>query len=421
MQCVMQLGLKIDAGLIFGFSYFFDVTGFLYKNYVHGSSLFLLLAVPMILIFVAYLHKPNLSEDLFTNQGLILWFIFLSYTIISLGWAFNDSLGFYKIQILLIHGIIPGVFTFIIYKKYKTFSWTSVLLFGLAYSVIYHFFAIYTAEFPGRLTLPGGNPIFGARVLFVAVTIALWGKRIPLLLRFATIGFGVFSGIATQSRGPLLALLIANILVLVYVLYMKHKQGLIQITNSLKIGVSVLLIISGFVAWQFKDQIRDVIGDSRFAILVSQNQLAGDANYVSRKYLQMEAIDKVIEHPFFGTGLGGDSVNAEFYYPHNVILEIASELGLIGLALWLMAFLYSCFIAKYNVIFLVLMIQTIISSLFSGDFGFNYEYILVAITALAFTPNQKLKILGGYGKNLLYFSRFRLRRGRSSSLIITKE
>jgi O-antigen ligase len=415
MQCVMQLGLKMDAGLVFGFSFFFDLTGYFFKTYVHGSSLFLLCAVPMILVVVAFLHKPMLTEDLFTNQGLKLWFIFLGYSIVSLGWAFNDSLGFSKVLILFIHGVIPGIYTFIIYKKYKTFSWTTVLLFGLAYSIVHHFFAIYTAEYPGRLTLPGGNPIFDARILFAAVTIALWGKRIPLLLRLTTIGFGIVSGIATQSRGPLLALVIANILVLMYVLYKKYKNGQLQISNVLKIGVFVLLIMTGFLAWQFKDQMQEVIGGSRFTVLVNQNQLVGDANFLGRKYLQMAALDKFIEHPFFGTGLGGDSVMGKFLYPHNIILEIASELGFVGITLWLIAFLYSCFVAKHSAVLLVLLIQTMISALFSGDFGFNYEYILVAITALALSPKRKVKDVDGHGKNHLYIDRFGLRRSGSAS------
>jgi O-antigen ligase len=411
----MQLGLKIDAGLIFGFSYFFDLTGFLYKTYVHGSSLFLLLAVPMILILIAFLHKPMLGEDLFTNLGLRLWFIFLSYSIISTGWAFNDSLGFYKVQMLLIHGVIPGIYTFIMYKKYKTFSWTTVLLFGLGYSIIHQLFALYTVEYPGRLTLPGGNPIYDARILFATVTIALWGKRIPLPLRLAAVGFGIVSGIATQSRGPLLALVIANILVLLYVLYKKHKNDRLQISNALKVGVSVLLIIAGFVAWQFKDQMQNVIEESRFTVLINQNQLVGDANFLGRKYLQMAALDKFIEHPFFGTGLGGDSIMGRFYYPHNIILEIVSELGLVGITLWLIALLYSWFVAKHSGVLLVLLIQTMISALFSGDFGFNYEYILIAITALALSPKQKIKDDDGHGKNHLYFNRIGLRRSRSAS------
>jgi O-antigen ligase len=413
VQCVMQLGLKIDAGLIFGFSYFFDLIGFLYKTYVQGSSIFLLLALPMIPIIVAYLYKPPLGGDLVTNQGIRLWFIFLIYSIVSLGWASNDSLGFSKFQILLVHGVIPGIYTYLIYKKFKTFSWTSVLLFGLAFSILHHIYAIYTPQYPGRLTLPGGNPIFDARILFAAVTIALWGKNIPMLLRVATIGFGITSGIATQSRGPLMALIIANMFVLFYILYKKYKAGQLKINNSLKIGIFILLVIASFFAWNYKDQMQTVIGDSRFAVLVNQNQLAGDANFVGRKDLQTAALDKFMEHPFFGTGLGGDSVMGKFYYPHNIVLEIASELGLVGITLWLIAFLYSCFAAKRSGVLLVLIIQAMISALFSGDYGFNYEYILIAFTALALMG--KVKEVHEYGKDHLSSDGIRLRRSGSAS------
>ncbi|WP_310501316.1 O-antigen ligase family protein [Paenibacillus qinlingensis] len=411
----MQLGLKLDAGWIFGFSFFFDLIGFLYKKYMHGSSLFLLLAVPMILVGVTFLHKRRLSEGLFTSQGLLLWFIFLSYSIISLSWAFNDQLGFSKLQILLIHGIIPGIYIFIVYKKYKKFSWTSVVLFGLAYSIMHHLYALYTPLYPGRLTLPGGNPIFDARILFGAVTIAIWGKRIPLILRISTICFGLVSGIATQSRGPLLALLVANLLVLIYVLYKKYKNNQLRISNSFKIGAMLLIIVVGFVTMHFRDQVQDAIGGSRFTVLVNQNQLAGDANFLGRKYLQANALNKFMDNPFFGTGLGGDSLMGRFYYPHNIVLEIASELGLVGITLWGMAIIYSCYIARFSGVLLALLFQGVISALFSGDFGYNYEYLLVAITALALAPKVKEKDVDRHGQNHLYFNRFRLRRGRSSS------
>ncbi|MGG1514137.1 O-antigen ligase family protein [Paenibacillus oryzisoli] len=415
LQCVMQLNLKLDAGWIFGFSFFFDLIGFLYKKYVHGSSLFLLLALPFVLVGITFLHKKRLSEGLFTNKGLLLWFLFLSYSIISLGWAFNDELGFSKLQILFIHGIIPGIYTFIVYKKYKKFSWTSVVLFGLAYSITHHVFALYTPEYPGRLTLPGGNPIFDARILFGAVTIAIWGKQIPLVLRVATIGFGIYSGIATQSRGPLLALVIANVLVLIYVLYKKYKNDQLRISKSFQIGALLFLIVIGFVAMHYKEQALEVIGGSRFTVLVNQSQLTGDANFLGRKYLQINALNKFVDHPFFGTGLGGDSLMGRFYYPHNIILEIASELGLIGITLWGIAFLYSCYIARFSGVLLVLLIQSMVSALFSGDYGYNYEYLLVAITALALAPKAKEKDVDRHGQNYLYFNRFRLRRSRSSS------
>lgn len=419
MQSVMQFGMKIDAGWIFGFSYFFDLTGYLYKTYVHGSSLFLLLAVPMFLLVVAFLDKPKLGEDLFTNQGIKLWLVFLLYSVISVNWAYNDDFGIFKLQIISIHGIIPGIFTFIIYKMYRTFTWTPVVLFGLGYSIIHHLFGEYPAEYPGRLTLPGGNPIYDARILFAAVTIAIWGKRIPLVLRLVTIGFGIYSGIATQSRGPLLALLVANGCVLLMVLFIKYMNKKLHINKWVKVGAFALVLIGAFTAWHYNDQLQEVIGTSRFTVLVNQDELVGDANYLGRKYLQKEAWDQFISHPFFGTGLGGNDIMGNYNYPHNIVLEIASQLGLVGMTLWLIALVYSCFIAKHSGVLLALLIQSVISALFSGDFGYNYEYILIAITALALAPKQNVKDVERNGKDHLHTDGIRLRRsggaGRSIS------
>jgi len=105
-------------------------------------------------------------------------------------------------------------------------------------------------------------------------------------------------------------------------------------------------------------------------------------------------------------GLGGDR---DVEYRHNLIIEIASELGLVGVALWSIAFLASIYATKHSGILLVLIIQTFIAALFSGDLGYNYEYLLVTFAAFATMPSRErateAKEGGFYEQNRLSYYR----------------
>jgi hypothetical protein len=105
--------------------------------------------------------------------------------------------------------------------------------------------------------------------------------------------------------------------------------------------------------------------------------------------LQEVALGRFIAHPFFGTGLGGPDLNGNLNYPHNLMLEMAGELGMVGLLLWGIAFAFTCRVAWRHSVVLALLVQTFASTMFSGDFGFNYEYLMVAVAALALWREPK--------------------------------
>ncbi|WP_235947652.1 O-antigen ligase family protein [Paenibacillus glycinis] len=396
IQCVTELNLQMDAGYVFGFSIFFDLIGHFYKLYVPGNSLFLLLAVPVLPVLYCLFQRPTDSWDIVKDQGIWLWFLFFGYSIVSLSWAVNDSSGLVKEQILFIHGVIPGVYTYIVYKKYGKFSWTVVALFGLAYAIAHLALGGYTAEYPGRLTLPGGNPIFDARMSLIAVAVSLWGRNIPLFVRLVTIGVAMTSAIYTQSRGPLVAFVIANLIGLLIIGVNKYRKGELKAYYSYFQLAFVAIIVSGIAASFFTTQITDWIGGSRFAVLVDKGQLEGDDNFTGRLDLQLKALGKLEQYPYFGTGLGGNTPTVARDFPHNIVLEIGSELGFVGLFLWGLALTVSMWAVKRNTILVVLLLQTLGSALVSGDFGFNYEYILVAFVSLAFLPKREAR---GAGNN----------------------
>ncbi|MNX08851.1 O-Antigen ligase [compost metagenome] len=389
VQCILQFGLKIDAGYVLGFSIFFDAIGYFYKQYIPINSLILLVGAPLLLVIIALFQKPSILRDMFSNGGLWLWALFFGYCVVSFAWASMNSSGLSKELLLIIRAVIPGLYTYIVYKRYGKLSWTVVAMFGLAYAATHLVFGQYNPEYPGRLTLPGDNPIFNARISLIAATVAIWGRNIPWLLRLATLGAALTSAFATQSRGPVASFVAANLLILAYFLYKKYKNGEFRKLKRYTAVIAGAALLAAVAAGLYSDQLGQMVGSSRFTVLFSQSQLKGDDNFLGRMDLQIKAFESFQEHPFFGSGLGGSTPPVQDEFPHNVIIEMANELGVAGLFMWLVAYLFSLWSARFHPVLMVLLIQSLGCALLSGDFGYNYEYMLMAFVSLVFVPTRQ--------------------------------
>ncbi|USB33026.1 O-antigen ligase family protein [Paenibacillus sp. YPG26] len=384
IQCILQLGLRLDAGYVLGFSIFFDAVGYFYKQYIPVNSFILLVGAPLLFVIIALFEKPDILREMFSNEGLWLWGLFLSYCVLSYAWAPMNSSGLSKELLLIIRAVIPGLYTYILCKRYGKLSWTIVALFGLAYAATHLLFGQYSSEYPGRLTLPGDNPIFNARISLIAAAVAIWGRNIPWLLRLVTLGAALTSAFATQSRGPVASFVAANVLILAYILYKKYKNGELRNLKRYTAAIAGSVLLAAAAAGLYSEQLGQWIGSSRFTVLFSQSQLKGDDNFLGRMDLQIRALESFQEQPFFGSGLGGSTPPVQKEFPHNIIIEMASELGITGLFMWLAAYLFSLWSARAHPVLMVLLIQSLGCALLSGDFGFNYEYMLIAWVSLAF-------------------------------------
>ncbi|MNO16707.1 O-Antigen ligase [compost metagenome] len=406
LQCIYQFGMKIDAGYVIGFSLYFDMIGFLYKQAMPGNALFLLVAVPMLPALIAWFSKGERTGDILKDSGIWLWLLVLLYGLATLTWTPPGSNGLYKMIILVVHAVIPGVYAYIIYKKYGKFSWTIVALFGLAYAATHLVFGEYTDEYPGRLALPGSNPIINARMSLITISISLWGRGIPLMIRIITIVVAGISAFATESRGPLVAFIIANGMIAVFSFFKKYRREGLKKLQSYLAAFLILLAAGGLVASQYSAELETWVSNSRFAVLFDHSELQGDANYIGRLDLQRKAFQTWNEHPFIGAGLGSVTPPIARDFPHNVILEIACELGIIGLLLWSLAYLNSLWIARSQMVLLVLLLQTIGTALVSGDFGYNFEYLLFAFVSLALYKNEQREVAENHDKSSVSYHRF---------------
>ncbi len=387
LQCLWSFKMKVDAAYLFAFCIYFDFFAYFYKLVVPGESLILLIGVPLMPVGVALLLKPSIVLETLRDQGIWLWGAFLVYVLISLTWAPAESNGLMKEMILLAHGVVPALYVYLVYRKYGRFSWTVVAWAGLAYAVLHLLMGEYNQEYPGRLTLPGGNPIFNARTSLITATICLWAPRIPLPVRLLSLGAALASALATQSRGPLAAFLLANALYFGIWLIRKFRERKLGRLSRLAVPLLFLGIIAGGVVSAYAERLAEWVESSRFMVLFDRNQLQGDDNYIGRLDLQTRALEKLESAPFLGAGLGSVTPPLARDFPHNLVLEIAAEGGFAGLTLWSFAVLFSLWAAYQRTpVLAILLVQSIGYALVSGDFGYNYEYVVMAMTALALLP-----------------------------------
>ena len=116
--------------------------------------------------------------------------------------------------------------------------------------------------------------------------------------------------------------------------------------------------------------------------------VVNDPNVTSRAlYLDLSS-QLFVASPIFGNGLGTfASLGAADLYPHNIVAEIAGELGVAGLALLFAWFLLALRAAARSPLLMSLVVATAAFSLFSGSIAGNAEFwiftgIAVAMTAI---------------------------------------
>jgi O-antigen ligase len=176
------------------------------------------------------------------------------------------------------------------------------------------------------------NPIWVGRSAAIGVLISLalilggFSKRISLV-GYLSMPFLAIALLASGSRGPVVALLVAlAVLVGLVVQNRQLRRRLAQIA----VGVGAAVVVAALIV-------------PSSAVDRSASFLFGNASGLSsngRTHLWSEALSLFYSHFWTGIGTGGFSRYEPVYlYPHNIVLEAAAELGVLGMAV-LVTFLF---------------------------------------------------------------------------------
>lgn len=243
-------------------------------------------------------------------------------------------------------------------------SYTNVTLAILAATMIYRVALGYEiGSRDGRFLING--PITYGWLMGIAATIGLFlyhhTRRKKYLIYVGIFSFMIF---ITGSKGPAVAFFAASAVFLIYTLKTK------------KVWV---LALSAVLAITVSGQVLTIEALGRFAALgrILRGELGeGDFGSIGIRLIAWADSLAIFEsHIFWGVGLGNwaDYSSTELRYPHNFFFEIASEMGLFGLAAFALLILVLLqsrvfFVFLYLVFFLVALS-------FSGNMSY-YRYLL---------------------------------------------
>lgn len=113
-----------------------------------------------------------------------------------------------------------------------------------------------------------------------------------------------------------------------------------------------------------------------------------------REMLRLAAMKLFFEYPIFGTGIGGFQHHTYMLYPHNFLVEILCECGLVG-AIYLSTMIVLHFkTQRMNVLYLTknksflffILMAVCVRVLFSADLSYSIE-LFSAVFACSYNPN----------------------------------
>ena len=114
--------------------------------------------------------------------------------------------------------------------------------------------------------------------------------------------------------------------------------------------------------------------------------VVGDPDVTSRAAYYEVGGNLFAASPVFGAGLGAFAATGADFYPHNLFLEVAAELGLVGLAalaVWLFMAIRG---ALGSPLIMSLVATTFVYTLFSGSIASNAEFWMCTGVAIAMLP-----------------------------------
>lgn len=253
-----------------------------------------------------------------------------------------------------------------------------------------------------RLSGFSGTGIAMSRTVGIAVIILLFAvlmdrvPRIWQLVAGASLGLMLFAMVGTGSRGPLLMLGISVLLTFGATLV---GQG--QWTRALFLMCILGLVILGV----FSSGLIPSASLERFEILV--NDTDTDTSSQARLEVMEVAWYLFTTSPVIGRGTGSVSAfgaGLEQVYPHNILLELAAETGLVGLGLYVAIVgrvlwrLLSSLRKKavripLYLTLLAMILFTLLNAMVSGDLSANRDMWLIAGIAIAMTKISEEKTL----------------------------
>jgi O-antigen ligase len=236
----------------------------------------------------------------------------------SLGWTSAHSYGSEKTTTFLTVTMLAIGAPFFLFERWEDlrrfFTWTVVVAVPVALLALAH-----PSVDTGRLA--GDNTIGTSRLLCIAALILVLGAlgrsriRLPAALLAAAF-IAIAAGVG--SRGPILSFALTLAVTLAaWLLRVPRKVAPVLAVAAVSIAVVPFVSLPASSSQRLSEAAHDPVATFR------END---------RYFLAQQAFELIDRHPIRGAGAGAFStVNATAKWPHNIFLELWSELGLAAL------------------------------------------------------------------------------------------
>jgi len=327
----------------------------------------------LVLFMILMLNmKTNSFKAIFLKNKVAMYsYIFVLLMVIFIPISISNKIAYEKMAIF-IYLIISKVliislinFQYIIanYLKFLKHIKNFSLMILFAYFIFFHLgFTEYFNE-DGRIYLIGtGNPIWFARYVadltFVIIFYSFFTKKINISFLFALL-LGISLLLEAGSRGPFLSLFLISTYAFIKLNPSKKKIIYFFLAFS-------LIFIAPFI-------VPKILDFNIFSIY-------------ARLDLYQKSIYYILDNPFgygfgsFGLLYTGEDVR---FYPHNIILEVFVELGIIGMFMFILLIYHGFKSHSTTNIFFYLFLIAFINAQFSGDLASNsYMFVYLFLSVL---------------------------------------
>lgn len=294
-----------------------------------GGVTFLLAAwIGLGVMFVVMRGESAAAVRALTRAPVILSLWLLGLMLLRLGASAGEPYGSKKVQlyitddlIFMLGAIFVGarksdlrlfLLLFLGVTSLGALLLLDQLLSGSARATVGERFSLSSQEYPIALARSSADG------LTIAIYVILAAKKASLrLLGLAMVPVLVVAMLAAGSRGPVLAFFFGLIgLIALTAASGRARRRLLQVAGGLLLAAFIVpLVIPGSAA-----------GRALSTILGGSQGLSSNG----RSHLWSLALNAFAQHPLLGIGTGGFATLSTELYPHNILLEAAAELGLLG-------------------------------------------------------------------------------------------
>ncbi len=285
---------------------------------------------------------PRISRELF----LPIAFYFALASWICLSYYYSTS-HIYALEKMLKFIFVTGwayfgVF-FLIKSKNSLLRFLHSLAFislGMAIFAVYTLYVSISSGVSGFVGVSEGNYLGLGRsagigsLIFIILYILGNTTRFIKAIGFVGVLLTSTSLLGSGSRMPLISLLL--LIGYLFIASVKYRSGVIYVRKGFTNFLAFILISSFAAIGIFSTGAFDTVMHRLEVLLTEEN---GGASAAARIERYETAMDMWSDHPILGEGIGSFplaySDKDQNDYPHNIFLEFMSELGIVGLLLFL--------------------------------------------------------------------------------------